>query len=314
MNFKKVASLLMLAVLIFGLVACNNDNKGSDKPAEQPAQTAEKPAEEPAEEPESETGFDTSANIDVISREDGSGTRGAFVEITGVESDGNDNTTVEAIIQNSTNGVMTTVSDDTTGIGYISLGSLNDTVRAVKVEGVEATPETVKSGDYPVARPFNVAWKEDNIGEIGLDLMKFIHSSEGQAVVEEAGFVSVDVEEDYEPAGLSGQITVGGSTSVTPVMEKLVEAYQAHNPDVQVDIQSTGSSAGMTAAIEGQANIGMASRELKDEEKAALESSVIAIDGIAVIVHNDNPLETLTMDEIQKIFTGEITAWSEVIK
>ena len=144
--------------------------------------------------------------------------------------------------------------------------------------------------------------------------MKFILSPEGQAVVEEAGFVSAEVGEDYEAAGLSGQITVGGSTSVTPVMEKLVEAYNVHNPNVQVDIQSTGSSAGMTAAMEGQANIGMASRELKDEEAAALESAVIAIDGIAVIVHNDNPLETLTMDEIQKIFVGEITTWDAVIK
>lgn len=320
MNLKRIASLMVLVVLIFGLVACNqNGAKENEKPAEEPAtvETAEETTEETTEEPTDESpesDFDTSANIDVISREDGSGTRGAFVEITGVESDGNDNTTVDAIIQNSTNGVMTTVSGDTTGIGYISLGSLNETVKAVQVEGVETTANTVKSGDYPVARPFNVAWKAENIGEIGEDLMRFIQSPEGQAVVEEAGFVSVETEEDYEPAGLSGQITVGGSTSVTPVMEKLVEAYQVHNPDVQVDIQSTGSSAGMTAVIEGQANIGMASRELKDEEKAELESCVIAIDGIAVIVHNDNPLETLTMDEIQKIFLGEITTWSEVIK
>lgn len=309
MNLRKLASLLMLVVLVFGLVACNNEQKPAETPAET---TTETPVETTEESTESD--FDTSKGIDVISREDGSGTRGAFVEITGVESDGNDNTTVGAIIQNSTNGVMTTVSGDEVGIGYISLGSLNDTVKAIQVEGVEATSDNVKSGSYPVARPFNVAWKEDNIGEIGQDLMKFILSPEGQAVVEEAGFVSAEVGEDYEAAGLSGQITVGGSTSVTPVMEKLVEAYNVHNPNVQVDIQSTGSSAGMTAAMEGQANIGMASRELKDEEAAALESSVIAIDGIAVIVHNDNPLETLTMDEIQKIFVGEITTWDAVIK
>ncbi len=313
MNLRKIASLLMLVVLVFGLVACNNEQKPAETPAEETVETAEE-STETVEEPAEESNFDTSASIDVISREDGSGTRGAFVEITGVESDGNDNTSVGAIIQNSTNGVMTTVSGDEVGIGYISLGSLNDTVKAIQVEGVDATADNVKSGTYPVARPFNVAWKEDSIGEIGQDLMKFIHSPEGQAVVEESGFVSAGVEEDYEPAGLSGQITVGGSTSVTPVMEKLVEAYTVHNPDVQVDIQSTGSSAGMTAAMEGQANIGMASRELKDEEAAALESSVIAIDGIAVIVHNDNPLETLTMDEIQKIFIGEITTWNEVIK
>ena len=320
-SLKKISLLMLVLVLVLGLSACgqkNNESAPAEKPAEKPAEStpAEKPAEKP-EEPASK--FDAENEITVITREEGSGTRGAFVEITGVLSkDANgeevDNTTVEAIVQNSTNNAMTGVNGDEFGIAYISLGSLNDTVKALKVESVEATAENVKSGEYKLARPFNIAYKEDNIGEIGEDLLKFIMSEEGQKIVEEKGYVSKGNEGKYEPSGLKGQITVAGSTSVTPLMEKIVEAYNVYNPDVQVDIQATGSSAGMTSAMEGTANLGMASRELKDKEAAVLKSEVIAIDGIAVIVNNENPCEDLSMDKIRQIFVGEITEWSEVIK
>ena len=300
--------LVVVMIMVLSLAACGGTT------------TETKPAEtKPAETTPAAPSFDTAKAINVVSREEGSGTRRAFVEITGIlgkDAAGNevDNTSIEAVIQNGTNGVMTTVAGDEYGIGYISLGSLNDTVKAVKVEGAVANAEDVKDGSYKVARPFNVAWKEDTIGEIGTDVMKFIMSEEGQKIVEDNKFVSAGNDGAYTAANLSGQITIAGSTSVTPLMEKLTEAYRALNPNVIIDIQSTGSSAGMTSAMEGAANIGMASRELKDSETAVLTHKAIAIDGIAVIVNNANPLEDITMDEIKSIFTGETTEWSGVIK
>lgn len=308
LNFKKITMLVVVMIMVLSLAACGGTT------------TETKPAEtKPAETTPAAPSFDTAKAINVVSREEGSGTRGAFVEITGIlgkDAAGNevDNTSIEAVIQNGTNGVMTTVAGDEYGIGYISLGSLNDTVKAVKVEGAVANAEDVKDGSYKVARPFNVAWKEDTIGEIGTDVMKFIMSEEGQKIVEDNKFVSAGNDGAYTAANLSGQITIAGSTSVTPLMEKLTEAYRALNPNVIIDIQSTGSSAGMTSAMEGAANIGMASRELKDSETAVLTHKSIAIDGIAVIVNNANPLEDITMDEIKSIFTGETTEWSGVIK
>lgn len=308
LNFKKITMLVVVMIMVLSLAACGGTT------------TETKPAEtKPAETTPAAPSFDTAKAINVVSREEGSGTRRAFVEITGIlgkDAAGNevDNTSIEAVIQNGTNGVMTTVAGDEYGIGYISLGSLNDTVKAVKVEGAVANAEDVKDGSYKVARPFNVAWKEDTIGEIGTDVMKFIMSEEGQKIVEDNKFVSAGNDGAYTAANLSGQITIAGSTSVTPLMEKLTEAYRALNPNVTIDIQSTGSSAGMTSAMEGAANIGMASRELKDSETAVLTHKAIAIDGIAVIVNNANPLEDITMDEIKSIFTGETTEWSGVIK
>lgn len=308
LNFKKITMLVVAMIMVLSLAACGGTT------------TETKPAEtKPAETTPAAPSFDTAKAINVVSREEGSGTRRAFVEITGIlgkDAAGNevDNTSIEAVIQNGTNGVMTTVAGDEYGIGYISLGSLNDTVKAVKVEGAVANAEDVKDGSYKVARPFNVAWKEDAIGEIGTDVMKFIMSEEGQKIVEDNKFVSAGNDGAYTAANLSGQITIAGSTSVTPLMEKLTEAYRALNPNVIIDIQSTGSSAGMTSAMEGAANIGMASRELKDSETAVLTHKAIAIDGIAVIVNNANPLEDITMDEIKSIFTGETTEWSGVIK
>ena len=257
--------------------------------------------------------------INVISREEGSGTRGAFVEIVGVEDDnGDDFTTLDAVIQNSTNGVMQTVAGDQQAIGYISLGSLDDSVKALKIDDVEATPENIKAGDYPIARSFNVAWlKDEELSEVAQDFLKYIHSAEGQAIVEEEGYISNAEEEPeaYEAAeGLSGSIEVIGSTSVTPLMEKLAEAYKALNADVQINITGNGSSAGMEAAQNGTADLGMASRDLSDEEQEKLDHDAIALDGIAVVVSPENPAEGLKLDMVKQIFLGEVTDWAEAVK
>ena len=260
--------------------------------------------------------FDAGKLIDVISREDGSGTRGAFVELTGVEQkiDGKkvDMTTEDAQITNNTAVMMTTVAGDTYAIGYISLGSLNDSVKAVKVAGVEATAENVKSGAYKVARPFNIAWKEDALSDAGKDFIAYILSSEGQAIVNANGYVGSDDAAAYEAAGVTGKVVVAGSSSVSPVMEKLAEAYMAANTGVEIEIQTSDSTTGMTSAMEGSCEIGMASRELKEAEAAELESTAIAMDGIAVIVNNENPVENLSLEQIGAIYTGETTVWNEL--
>ena len=230
-----------------------------------------------------------SGDITIVSREDGSGTRGAFIELLGIEekdANGNkvDNTTEDAKITNSTSVMMTTVEGDVNAIGYISLGSLNETVTALKVDGAEATPENILSGTYKVVRPFNIATKSE-ISDAAKDFINFIMSKEGQAVVEENGYIAVGNQPAYEAAGVSGKIVVAGSSSVTPVMEKLKEAYVAVNKDVEIEVQQSDSTTGMQSAIDGLCDIGMASRELKDSETSAgLSATVIAQDGIAVIV------------------------------
>ena len=282
--------------------------------------------------------------INVISREDGSGTRGAFVEIVEVtDEDGNDLTSSSAAIQNQTSGVITTVAGDPSAIGYISLGSLDDSVKAVKVDGAEATPEEITAGSYPIARPFNVAWnKEEELSDVTADFLNFIMSKDGQTIVEEEGYIAVveeaaaeeeteaaAAEEETEEAAaeegsridslpayeateeLEGTIEVVGSTSVSPLIEKLAEAYKAVQPNVEINVTSNGSSAGMEAAMNGTADLGMASRELKEEEAAALEQKVIATDGIAVVVNNENPVEELSLETIRGIFLGEITDWAD---
>lgn len=261
--------------------------------------------------------FDTSQTINVITREDGSGTRGAFTEITGVlveEGDTEiDNTYAGATIQNSTNGVMTTVQGDTYAVGYISAGSVNDSIKPVTIDGVEATSEAIADGSYPIARPFNVAYSGE-LDEAGQDFWNFMFSAEGQEIAAAEGYIEADPEAPaYEAAeGLSGSVSVVGSTSVTPVVEAMAEEYQSLNSGVSIDITSNGSSAGMTAAIDGSADIGMASRELNEDEAAELTHQPVAIDGIAVIVNNENPAEDLSMEEVRQIFTGEITEWSAV--
>ncbi|HIU34133.1 MAG TPA: substrate-binding domain-containing protein [Candidatus Pullichristensenella excrementigallinarum] len=256
--------------------------------------------------------------ITVISREEGSGTRGAFVELTGVEQkdeEGNkvDMTTEEAVVTNSTSVMMTSVAGDENAIGYVSLGSLNDTVKAVDVDGYPATVESIKAGEYAVARPFVIATCGE-IGELAQDFLNYILSADGQAVIEENGYISVnDAAEAYTASGLSGKLTVGGSSSVTPVMEKLAEAYMALNADVEIAVQQSDSTTGVNSAIEGIVELGMASRELKDSEiEQGVTGTTIAMDGIAVIVNNANPTSALTSEQIAKIFTGEITDWSEI--
>ncbi len=268
--------------------------------------------------------FNASNDISVVSREEGSGTRGAFIELTGIltkDADGNeiDNTYAEADFVNGTSLVMTTVASNEYAIGYASLSSVleNETVKAVKVNGVVASTEDILNQTYPIARPFNVVTNGELTDGIAKDFYAYIMSKEGQQVVSDAGLVPVVTDESasYENSGLTGKLTVGGSTSVTPVMEKLIEAYNVINPDVVIDLQSTGSTAGVTGALDGTYQIGMASRELKDSEKeSGALGTAIAMDGIAVIVHPDNPLEDLTMEQVRQVFTGEITAWDALNK
>lgn len=311
-NKKILAATLSLGLILAG---CGKDQKAEEKESET-TQTAQAPAEDKEESTESSNQEDY--DFTVVSREEGSGTRGAFIELVGLEEevDGSkeDMTTQEAIVQNSTNGVMQTVSQDTEAIGYISLGSLNDTVKALKIEGVEATEENIVNGTYKISRPFNLAFKEAEINDLAKDFLKFCLSEEAQALTLEEGYVPLKDTEKYEPAKLSGTLTVAGSTSVTPLMQKMAEKYQELNPDAKIEIQSTGSSAGIEAVIDGAADIAMASRELKDEEKDKLAVEVIATDGIAVVVNPSSKVEDLTMDQLKQIFKGELTNTSELGK
>lgn len=254
------------------------------------------------------------APITVISREDGSGTRGAFTELMGIMVDDVDNTTTSAEISQSTSVVLTTVAGNKNSIGYVSLGSLNDTVKAVKVDGVDATVENIKGGSYAVSRPFLVV-TNDKLTDVSKDFIKFILSKQGQDIIAEEGYITIDDNAaDYETQkGISGKIVLAGSTSVSPVMQKLADAYKAIYSDVTLEIQQTGSGAGITSTIEGACDIGMSSRDLKPEETAeGIEGTTIAMDGIAVVVNNENSVEDLTSEQIRQIFTGEVTDWSQV--
>ena len=295
---KKSVSLLLAGLMLCGALAgCGGNNNTAENTDSQTEQTSES------------TG--TSGAIHVVSREDGSGTRGAFVELTGVEDDNGDNTTVEAEIANRTDAVLTTVAGNEAAIGYVSLGSLNDTVKAVTVDGVEATVDNVKSGTYTLSRPFNIATKGEPTG-VAADFINFIMSADGQAIVGEDYITVNDEAEAFTSDGSSGQITVGGSSSVSPVMEQLIEAYKAVNPNAQIDLQTSDSTSGMTGAMDSTFAIGMASRELHEDEAGQLTAQAIAMDGIAVIVNPANTVDNLTMDQIRSIYVGETTDWSEV--
>ena len=258
--------------------------------------------------------FDFSQDITVVSREEGSGTRGAFIELLGVEKkdeSGNkiDYTTEEAVITNSTNVMMTTVAGNEAAIGYSSMGSLNGTVKALKVDGAEATVENIKSGAYQVSRPFNIATRGE-VSEAAQDFISYILSAEGQAVVSENGYIPLDGAPAYAGKQVSGKIVVAGSSSVTPVMEKLKEAYASVNPNAEIEIQTSDSTTGMQSAIDGVCDIGMASRALKDSElEAGLTGTTIAMDGIAIIVNPNNPVDGMTVAQIEQIFTGAVTTW-----
>lgn len=258
--------------------------------------------------------FDTTASIAVYSREDGSGTRGAFVELFGMEEADEsgekfDNTTEEAVITNSTDVMLTSVAGDTYGIGYVSLGSLNDTVKAVKIDGADATVENIKNGTYTIARPFHIA-TTGAVSEAAQDFINYILSAEGQAIITANGYIGSDDAAAFAANGAAGKVVVGGSSSVAPVMEKLIEGYKAVNAEAEIELQSSDSSTGMTGAADGTLDIGMASRELKDSEtESGLTGTQIAMDGIAVIVNHENPADSLTSETVKNIFTGAAFTW-----
>jgi len=258
-----------------------------------------------------------SEDITVVSREDGSGTRGAFVELFDMEEekDGEkvDLTTEEAQITNSTSVVLTTVKEDEYAIGYISLGSLNDSVKALQIDGVSPSADTVKDGTYKISRPFQVVVKEDNQNPAVENFMNFILSAEGQSVVEANGYIATNEGTAFASNNASGKIVVGGSSSVSPVMEKLIEAYKGVNQKAEIELQTTDSTTGITETISGNYDIGIASRELKDTETASgIKATVIAIDGIAIIVNKDNDIDGLSSDQVKSVYTGETLTWDEV--
>ena len=324
---KKVMSMLLTGMLAVSVLAGCGSNGAADNGTTSDAGSSNQVAADNNDAgdagntqaaSEAAGDFDADEFISVISREDGSGTRGAFIELFGVEqkdADGNkvDNTTEEAIITNNTEVMLTTVAGSEYAIGYVSLGSLNDSVKAVSIDGVEPSVEGIKDGSYAIARPFNIATK-DGLSDVAQDFVNFIMSADGQSIIEGKGYIPVnDAAEAFESNGAEGKVVVAGSSSVTPVMEKLQEAYLAINPNANIEIQQSDSSTGMTAAADGTCDIGMASRELKDSElEAGLTPTVIAMDGIAVIVNQGNPTENLTSEQVMNIYTGVVTTWSEV--
>lgn len=317
---KKVLSAMLALMLCASMLAgCGDNNnssasEGTDSTSSGTSSAAQESSQAEESSEASAEGTSASGPITVISREDGSGTRGAFVELLGVEDeDGNDMTTVSAEISNSTEVVIQSVAGNTGAIGYISLGSLDDTVKGVKIDGVEPTAENIENGSYTVSRPFNVATKGELQNEAAQDFMNYIMSAEGQAVVEEEGYIPVEGAEAFTSTNPSGSVTISGSSSVSPLMEKLKEAYEAVNPNVSIELQTSDSTTGMTNTINGMCDIGMASRELKQEElDQGLVNTVIATDGIAIIVNNDSPIEELTSEQVRDIYLGNITDWSEL--
>lgn len=302
MKMKKFMAVLAVAGMMTGMLAgcgSSSDDTSSDSGSTDTASE-----------------WDASNDITIVSREDGSGTRGAFTELFGVveEVDGEDvdMTTADAQITNNTSVMMTTVAENEYAIGYISLGSLDDSVKALSIDGAEATAENIENGSYKVSRPFNVAVKPDSTNEVAADFMSFIMSTEGQQVVSDEGYIPVADVEAYAGTAPAGDCVVGGSSSVSPLMEKLIEAYKEVNPNANIELQTSDSTTGMTSTIEGSYDIGMASRELKEDEAAELTPTVIATDGIAVIVNNNNPTDEMTSDQVKQIYTGEVFSWDEI--
>ena len=299
MKMKKFIAVLSVATMAAGLaVGCGSSDSGS------------------SDDKSSKGDWDSSNDITIVSREDGSGTRGAFIELFGIEEkkDGEkvDMTTDDAQITNSTSVMLTSVASDEYAIGYVSLGSLDETVKAVSIDGAEATVENIKNGTYTIARPFNIATKGE-ASDIAQDFINYIMSAEGQAVITENGYIGSDDAAAFESNGATGKVTVSGSSSVTPVMEKLKEAYTAVNSGAEIEIQESDSTTGMTDAAAGTSDIGMASRELKDSEtEQGLTATTIAMDGIAVVVNLDNPTANLTSDQVKGVYVGDVTSWDEL--
>lgn len=305
MKLKKFIAILSVATMTAGLaVGCgSSSDSGSSDSSSADSKSSD---------------WDSSNDITIVSREDGSGTRGAFIELFGIEEkkDGEkvDMTTDDAQITNSTSVMLTTVAGDDYAIGYVSLGSLNDAVKALKIDGEEATEQNIKDGKYKICRPFNIATKKGADNEVAKDFIAYIMSKEGQQVISDNGYIGDDSAEAYAGSKPSGKAVVGGSSSVSPVMEKLIEAYKKVNTGAEIELQTTDSTTGMTSAIDGSYDIGMASRELQDEEKDKLDSQVIATDGIAVIVNKNNTTDELSSDQVKTIYTGDATTWDEAVK
>lgn len=306
---KKVLSLALAGIMVLGIFAgCSKSgtSEATSGGTTTKATTAAKDS------------FSSIKEISVVSREDGSGTRGAFTELFGIlekSADGKktDKTTKEAIIANKTDVMVTNIAGDKYSIGYVSLGSLSSNVKAVDIDNVKATAENVKNGTYKASRPFNIATKGEPQG-LAKDFIDFILSKEGQEVVGKS-YISVSSDaKPYSGSKPSGKLTIGGSSSVSPIMEKLKEAYLKINTNAAIEIQTSDSTAGMTGTIDGTCQIGMASRELKDSEKEKLTSCEIALDGIAVIVNPENPTENLTSAQVKDIFTGTSTKWDMLSK
>ena len=305
MKMKKFMAVLAVAGMMTGMLAGCGSSEDTAAEGESTEATEEAAGD-----------WDAANDITIVSREDGSGTRGAFTELFGVveEVDGEDvdMTTADAQITNNTSVMMTTVAENDYAIGYSSLGSLDDSVKALSFDGAEATAENIENGSYKVSRPFNVAVKPDSTNEVAADFMSFIMSTEGQQVVSDEGYIPVADVEAYAGTAPAGDCVVGGSSSVSPLMEKLVEAYKEVNPNANIELQTSDSTTGMTSTIEGSYDIGMASRELKEDEAAELTPTVIATDGIAVIVNNNNPTDEMTSDQVKQIYTGEVFSWDEI--
>nr|WP_296264288.1 substrate-binding domain-containing protein [uncultured Merdimonas sp.] len=305
MKLKKFIAIMATVGMIAGLaVGCGGSSDGDTSSEGGDAASSD---------------WDPSMDITIVSREDGSGTRGAFVELFGIEEekDGEkvDMTTEEAQITNSTSVMMTTVAGDDYAIGYVSLGTLDDSVKALKIDGAEATAENIENGSYKVSRPFNIATKSDLDNPVADDFIAFIMSQEGQDVVSEEGYIPLSDVQAYAGEAPEGKAVVGGSSSVSPLMEKLIEAYAEVNPNAEIELQTTDSTTGMESAISGSYDIGMASREVSEDEIAGgLEPQTIATDGIAVIVNNNNPTDELTSDQVKSIYTGEALTWDEVVE
>ena len=312
MKHNVITASVLSAAMLASLAACGAAPASSEASSVEASSVEVSSAAAPAAD-----AFDTAQDIAVFTREDGSGTRGAFIELTGVEqkdADGKkvDRTTEAAAVQSSTNGVMTAVANDAAAIGYISLGSLNDTVKAVTVDGVKAGADTVKDGSYTLARPFNLVTNGDATDPVAVDFLAYCLSADGQALATDKGYIGSEGEA-FTSAQPAGKIVVGGSSSVAPLMEKLVEAYKTVNPNAEIEHLTTDSTTGVSGALDGSYTIGLASRELKDSEKeAGAKATVLAMDGIAVVVNPENPVENLTVDQIQSIYVGEVTTWDEV--
>ena len=314
MKHNAITASVLSAAMLASLAACGSAPASSEASSAEVSSAEASSVESAA--PAADA-FDTAQDIAVFTREDGSGTRGAFIELTGVEqkdADGKkvDMTTEAAAVQSSTNGVMTAVANDPTAIGYISLGTLNDTVKAVTVDGVKAGADTVKDGSYTLARPFNIVTNGDATDPVAVDFIAYCLSADGQAIATDKGYIGSEGEA-FTSAQPAGKIVVGGSSSVAPLMEKLVEAYKTVNPNAEIEHLTTDSTIGVSGALDGSYTIGLASRDLKDSEtEAGAKATVLAMDGIAIVVNPENPIENLTVDQIKSIYVGEVTTWDEV--